>query len=117
MGANFKDFGYADSSDPLAIFMYIVFGLLAIFIGYKTFLYYREQRQWSWYTQMCKEKRMSVKEVAFLKNIVVRKKITSVDDLYGSIFSLNLPSPIKRKLLWDDEPSGARARKPTRVQR
>ena len=60
---------------------------------------------------------MSQKEVIYLRNIVVRKKISTVDDLFGSIYSLNLPSPIKRKLLWDDEPTRTPAGGASRVRR
>ena len=110
MGQDFSNFSFGNASDPLMIVILVIFAALAIYIGYKSVLYYLERRKWMWFIQLCKERRMSPKEVAYLKNIIVRRKITSVDDLFGSIYSLNLPTPIKRKLLWDEKPTGARAR-------
>ena len=117
MGSNFQNYAFASSDDPLGVFMLIILGLVAVYIGYKTFLYYMDRRKWSWFLQLCKEKKMNQKEASYLKNVVMRKKIVSSDELYGSIYSLNLPSPIKRKLLWDDEPVSQAPRRPTRVQR
>ncbi len=115
MGSNFQDYSFGSSDDPLAVFMLIILGIIGVYICYKIYLYYQDRRKWSWFLQLCKEKKMNQKEVAYLKNIVLRKKIASSDDLYGSIFQLNLPSPIKRKLLWEDEPARPSARRPSRV--
>lgn len=106
MGGNFKDFAFADSSGSMFITVFISTILVAVFgyIAYKSYVHYIDSRKWSWFTQLCKEKRMSIKETTYLKNVVIRKKILTVDDLFGSIYSLNLPTPIKRKLLWEDEP-------------
>lgn len=107
MGGNFKDFSIGGSSGSLFISVFVGIICVAIvgYVAYKSYMYYADSKKWSWFTQLCKGKRMNTKETEYLKNVVVRKKISSVDDLFGSIYSLNLPSPIKRKLLWDDEPS------------
>ncbi|MFC1556844.1 hypothetical protein ACFL5L_02540 [candidate division KSB1 bacterium] len=112
MGANFKSFEVGTSSGPLNVVFLILLSALAIFIGYKLILYYKERRKWSWFISLCKEKRLGPKEMTYLKQMVVRKKITSIDDLFGSLYQLNLPTPIKRKLLFDDAPvASARVRK------
>lgn len=107
MGGQLGNFEIGGSSGSLfiSIFVSVIVGSLVLYIGYKAYIYYIDSKKWAWFTQLCKEKKMSQKEVAYLKNVVIRKKVTNVDDLYGSIYSLNLPSPIKRKLLWDDEPT------------
>lgn len=80
----------------------IFIGLIGIIILYKTFKYYQERRKWSWFIKLAKEKRLTPKETTYLKHIVVRNKIHSTDEFFGSLFSLNLPSPIKRKMLFED---------------
>ena len=112
MGSNFKDYAFAESSGSTVInvFVGLLIAAVLIFVAYKLVLVYSDRRKWGWFTQLCKEKGMRSKETEFLKTIVVKKKITSVDDLFGSIYSLNLPTPIKKKLLWDDAPSRAAAR-------
>ena len=86
MGSNFQDYSFGSSDDPLAVFMLIILGIIGVYICYKIYLYYQDRRKWSWFLQLCIEKKMNQKEVAYLKNIVLRKKIASSDDLYGSIF-------------------------------
>jgi len=118
VGGNFKDFSIGGSSGSLfiSVFVGVISVAIVVYIAYKSYLYYADSKKWSWFTQLCKEKRMNTKETAYLKNIVTRKKISTVDDLFGSIYSLNLPSPIKRKLLWDDEPSRSPStQRPTRA--
>ena len=119
MGGNFRDFQIGGGSGSLFIdiFVYLILAAVAIFVAYKSYLYYTDSKKWAWFTQLCKEKKMSQKEVIYLRNIVIRKKISTVDDLFGSIYSLNLPSPIKRKLLWDDEPTRTPAGGASRVRR
>ncbi|MCP4725561.1 MAG: hypothetical protein GY863_11015 [bacterium] len=99
MGANFKSFEVGTASGVLVWIMYIIMAAIAGFIIYKIILYYQEQRKWAWLTEMCKEKKLSQREQIYLKNLAVKKNFTSEDDIYGSLFSLNLPTPIKRKLL------------------
>ncbi|MFC1564040.1 hypothetical protein ACFL6G_03835 [candidate division KSB1 bacterium] len=99
MGANFKSFEVGTASGVIVYIFYAIFAAIAGFIIYKVILYYREQKKWAWLTQMCKEKEMSQKEQEYLKNLAIKKNFTNEDDIYGSLFSLNLPTPIKRKLL------------------
>ncbi len=99
MGANFKNFEVGTASGVLVYIFYVILAAIVGFILYKVFLFYQEQRKWAWLTDMCKEKKLSQKEQAYLKNLAVKKNFTSEDDIYGSLFSLNLPTPIKRKLL------------------
>jgi len=105
VGANFKDFqiGKAGSVGGIVgILVLLIFTVIAFFVLYKIYHYYLERRKWQWFLQLCKEKHMSPKEVLYLKSIVARRNITTVDELYGSIYSMNLPTPIKKKLLWED---------------
>jgi len=119
VGGQLGNFEIGGSSGSLfiSIFVGLIVGAIVLYIGYKSYIFYTESKKWAWYTQLCKEKKMGQKEIAYLKNVVIRKKITSVDDLFGSIYSLNLPSPIKRKLLWDDVPTKAPAGGAPRVKR
>ncbi len=77
MGSNFKNYAFASSDDLLGVFMLIILGLIAVYIGYKAFLYYMDRRKWSWFLQLCKEKKMNQKEVSYLKNVVMRKKLSA----------------------------------------
>ncbi len=99
MGANFKNFEVGNSGGVLGIVLLIIFiGILGL-IAYKVFLAYKEKQRWAWLTQLGKDRKLSQKELIFLKNVAMKKQFKSEEDIYGSIFSLNLPSPIKRKLL------------------
>jgi len=100
MGANVKNFQIGSSSGPMGTIVLIILGIIAIYILYKVFLYYQDRKRWEWFMSLCKEKRLSAKETTYLRQLVMRKKIKSTDDLLGSIYSLNLPTPIKKKLLF-----------------
>ncbi|MFC1513623.1 hypothetical protein ACFL5P_01310 [candidate division KSB1 bacterium] len=107
MGANFKNFQTGGASGVLSTIFFILFIAFVGWICYKVILYYMERKRWTWFIQLCKEKNMTPKEVSYLKNIAIRKKFESSDDVFGAIYSLNLPTPIKRKLLSDDRPLGS----------
>lgn len=100
MGQNIQNFQIGGSSGPIGTVMLIIFAIIAVFILYKLFIYWQERKKWEWFISLCKEKRLNPKEVTYLRQLVMRKKISSTDDLFSSIYSLNLPTPIKKKLLF-----------------
>jgi len=116
LGQDFRNFNitkYHGSYNILGTLMIIILIIVGIIVLYKLFTYVNDRRKWHWFLQLCKEKNMSPKEVLYLKSIVTRKKISNVDELFGAIYSLNLPTPIKKKLLWEDTaPSGTAPKSP-----
>jgi len=111
------DFSWADKNDPLFWGLVIITALILIYIGYKSYLYFMDRRKWGWYMQFCKEKRLTPREVTYLKTIVAQKQFTDAKDLLQSIYSLHLPTPIRKKLLIDEQPSKAAASAPEREQK
>lgn len=112
MGGYPTDFSWAGKDDPLSFVLVIIAVLILVYICYKSYLYFMERRKWTWYMQLCKEKRLTPGEVTFLKTIVVKKQFTDAKDLLKSIYSLNLPTPIRKKLMVDEQPSRAAERAP-----
>ena len=103
MGARAGDFKLDTSGGPLTYVMYVILIAIALYSIYKIYLYIQERKKWGWFTTLCKSKRLSAKETTYLRQIVLRNKISSTDDLYGSMYQLNLPTPIKKKLLFEGE--------------
>ena len=103
MGGYPTDFSWAGKNDPLLFALVIIVAFITVYIIYKLYLYLMDRRKWGWYFQLCKEKQLIPREVAYLKSIVVKKKFADESDLFQSIYSLNLPTPIRKKLLSDNQ--------------
>jgi len=99
MGADFKNFSTGEVSTAGLIFIIIIFAGIFGFIGYHLYLYLAEKRKWAWLTDLAAEKKLTQNELKYLKNVSVKNDLQSADDVYGAAFSLNLPTPLKRKLL------------------
>jgi len=117
MGGYPTDFSWAGKDDPLLFALVIIVALIVVYIGYKSFLYFMDRRKWAWYIQLCKEKRLTPREVTYLKTIVVKKQFKDEKDLLQSIYLLNLPTPIRKKLLIDEQLSKAAERAPEPEQK
>jgi hypothetical protein len=99
MGAKLKNFEIPGASDTTIIAFLILITVFALFISYKIISHYIERRKLKWLFGVCKERKMTPKEVSYLERIVTKKNIKNSEELFNSVYSLNLPSPIKRKLM------------------